>query len=98
MSEIIFKNQSSLKITLTTNVNITGALSRLIKYIKPDGSTGSWTATAGTLLTGEIYYDFIGTELNVIGTWIVWAYVTFADGRSAPGTPAEFEVRTEGDL
>ena len=93
----IYLNQSSLRIELTTEVDITGATARQIKYTKPDATAGNWTATAGDLTTGVIFYDLTGTELDQIGTWTMWAYVTFADARTAPGEPVKVIVNTEGE-
>jgi hypothetical protein len=93
----IYLNQSSLRIQLTTNVDITGATARLIKYKKPSGATGSWIAQPGDLGAGVIYYDLTGTELNETGTWVLWAHVTFLDNRVAPGEPVNMIVHTEGE-
>jgi len=94
----VFYGQDSLKIQLTTNTDITGATGLAIKYRKADGSTtGSWTATSSNDTTGVIYYDVSSTSvLNSVGDWKIWAYVTFSDGRVAPGVPAVMTVQTEG--
>lgn len=93
----IYLNQSSLRIQLTTNVDITGATSTLIKYKKPSGSTGSWIASIEAAGDGIIYYDLTGTELDETGTWTLWAHVTFSDTRVAPGEPVKMIVYTEGE-
>ena len=94
---MIYKNQSSLRIKLTTDVAITGALVRQIKYIKPDGSSGNWAATSEDDLTGIIYYDLEAGDLDQSGTWYFWAYITFSDGRSAPGEAVKVKVYDEGE-
>lgn len=93
----IYLNQSSLRIHLTTGVDITGATVTQIKFKKPSGSTGEWTASVDDVGAGSIYYDLTGTELNEAGTWTLWAYVTFADTRSAPGEPVKVTVFIEGE-
>ena len=93
---MIFKDQSSLRIRLTTNVDITGASTLQIKYTKPSGTSSYWTATEGTASTGIIYYDIVSTEIDEAGRWILWAYVTFSDGRSAAGEIAHMTVHDEG--
>jgi len=93
---MIFKGQSSLRIQLTTNVDITGALVKSIKYIKPSGATGSWTATSADDLLGIIYYDIQAGDLSESGNWKMWAFITFADGRSAPGEAIKIPVKKEG--
>lgn len=90
----IYSGQSSLRIDLDTGVDLSTASSVLIKYRKPDGITGSWTATASTT---KARYDVTSTStFDVAGIWTVWAFVTFQDGRVAAGTPAQFIVRTPG--
>ena len=92
----IFVNQSKLRLQLTTGVDITDATSLLIKYKKPDGTAGSWTATSSDDDTGVIYYDFTDGELSASGVWTFWAYITFSDGRVAPGEKLTIRVKTEG--
>lgn len=93
----IYLNQDSLRIHLTAEVDITGATTTDIKYKKPDGSAGTWNATVDDAGVGSIYFDLTGTELDATGTWTLWTYVTFADGRSAPGEPVKMIVHTEGE-
>lgn len=93
----VYIGQTSLRLKLTTGVDITGATSLLIKFKRPTLTTGSWTAHAYDETNGIIYYDFSATtELNVAGKWVVWAYATFSDGRSAAGEPYKFRVYEEG--
>lgn len=91
----IFKNQNKLRLKLTTSVDITGATSKLIKYKKPDGTEGQFTAASLDDSTGVIYYDFTGTELDQAGRWEFWAYITFSDSRVAPGEKITIEVIEE---
>lgn len=93
----IYLNQSSLRILLTTEVDITGASVTQIKYKKPDETIGSWAAVVDDVGAGSIYYDLTGVELDQAGTWTFWAFITFADGRSAPGEPVKITVYTEGE-
>jgi hypothetical protein len=94
----IYLNQDSLRIQLTVDVSIAGATLQQIKYIKPiSGDTGFWSATVEDPNSGIIYYDLVGDELDEVGTWVLWAYVTFSDGRSAPGEAVNVVVHTEGE-
>ena len=94
----IYLNQDSLRIQLTTDVDITAATVTQIKYKKPvSGDTGVWNAVVLDPGDGVIYYDLTGTELDEVGTWTFWAYVTFSDTRSAPGEPVKVTVYTEGE-
>jgi hypothetical protein len=93
----IYKAQTKLRIQRTVSQDISGATALKIKYIKPDGTTGEWTATVGTAATGVIYYDVSSSStLNLSGDWVTWAYVTFADARSAAGEPVMMRVYEEG--
>ena len=93
----IYVNQTQLRIQLNVGVDITGALSLLIKYIKPDGVTkGQWVASIDTSTTKTMYYDFSVGDLDVSGNWLFWGYVTFADGKSAPGDVVKVRVWDEG--
>lgn len=93
----IYQNQSSLRITATTGVDISGATALAIKYRKPSGTEGSWTATESDATEGIIYYDLVDeNDLDEVGAWAIWGHVTFSDGRSAPGEPFTLTVKEEG--
>jgi len=93
----IYVGQYSLQIRLTTGVDITSASALLVKYKKPDGTEGSWTATEYDATTGVIYYDFTkASELDQAGTWTFWAHVTFSDDRVAMGEPVTEKIYSEG--
>lgn len=95
----IFEGQNALRFEADTNVDITGAVGTLIKYIKPDGSSGTFSASIDDAENGIIYYDVVNTtELDQEGTWIMWAHVTFSDGRVAQGVPIRVKVFAEGTL
>ena len=95
----IFKNQTKLRLKADTNLSSSdhAALSaQIIKFIKPDETTGSFAATAGT--APYIYYDTVNaSDLDQAGTWIMWAYCTFAASLVAPGESKEIIVSLEGD-
>lgn len=98
----IFVGQSALRFEADTGLDsgqLTGAQALLIKYSKPDGSTGSWTATEDSEEVGVIYYDVINTsELDQAGSWLMWAHVTFSDGRVAQGRVIRVRIYTEGEI
>lgn len=91
----IYKNQGSLKLTLETDVTLTGASTTQIKYIKPDQTTGAFTATIDG--TEDMYYDFANEDLDTIGDWTFWAYVVFSDSRYADGEPVTIRVYEPGN-
>ena len=94
----IYVGQTRLRITLETKADLTDADVFEIKYIKPDATEGSWTATCDDLPGGEIYT----TTLDVAGTWRFWAYITWSGSSAAedevvPGETFELRVYNEGE-
>lgn len=96
----IYKNQENLRIKLTTGVSIVDATIKKIKYEKPDGTEGSWNAEVEDATNGIIYYDVKitanGADIDQVGIWKFWAFITFSDGRSAPGEVIEQRIYAEG--
>jgi hypothetical protein len=92
----IFRLQSALRITIKTFCNLEGVLSAVIKYKKPNGKAGEFTAAVGDTERGIIYHECIEGEIDTSGWWVFWAYVTFADGRIAAGEAARVFVWEEG--
>ena len=94
----IYVGQTSLRIELTALVDITGASTKEIRYRKPDGTTGAWDAISDDDATGVLYYDLDAvTDLDQALRWEFWTYVTFSDGRSAPGEPVTLQVYEQLD-
>jgi hypothetical protein len=92
----IFIKQSALRITLKTFADLEGVLSAVIKYRKPDGKNGEFSAAVGDTEKGVIFHECIEGEIDVSGWWAFWAFVTFADGRTAAGEAAKVYVWAEG--
>ena len=92
----IFKGQSALRITVKTFTDLEGIENAVIRYRKPDGSRGEFQAGVGDAANGVIFHECIEGELNACGWWAFWAFVTFADGRTAAGEAAEVYVWKEG--
>ena len=92
----VYNAQDALRIRLTCSQNITGASVKQIKYKKPGGTTGAWDAQVEDFMTGIIYYDLMAGNINESGLWSFWAYITFSDGRSAPGEPISKFMYPEG--
>jgi len=92
----IFNGQSALRITLKTYCDLEGALSAVIKYRKPDGKIGEFSAAVGDIANGVIFHEIIEGEINASGWWAFWAFITFTDGRTAAGEAARVYVWQEG--
>jgi hypothetical protein len=92
----IFKGQSALRITVKTFTDLEGIVSAVIKYRKPDGSAGEFAAGVRDVGKGVIFHECIEGEIDMAGWWALWAFVTFADGRTAAGETAKVFVWMEG--
>jgi len=92
----IYVGQTKLRLTVECLADLTGATAQVIKYIKPDESTGSFTAILPEAAKGDIYYDFQTDDLDMSGDWTFWSYITFADG-SVPGEAFTIHVYNEGE-
>jgi len=86
----VYQNDIGVKITLDTgDTDITGASVLKIKYKRPDGETGEWTALAEG--TDKIYYITEANDLSKIGVWELQAYVEIGTFKGH-GEIAEFKV------
>jgi hypothetical protein len=92
----IFNGQSALRITLKTNCDLEGIEKAAIKYRKPDGKKGEFSAAVGDIANGVIFHEIIEGEINASGWWAFWAFITFADGRTAAGEATKVYVWQEG--
>jgi len=92
----IFKDQTALRITLNTFTDLEDAVSAVIKFYKPDGSTGEFAAAVKDVEKGIIIHEVIEGEIDVSGWWSFWAFVTFEDGRTAAGEAAKVYVWEQG--
>jgi hypothetical protein len=92
----IFKGQSALRITVKTFTDLEGIVSAVIKCRKPDGSAGEFAAGVGDEAKGVIFHECIEGEIDMAGWWSFWAFITFADGRTAAGEAAKVFIWHEG--
>ena len=70
----VFTGAIGQVIVLDVGVNISAATTKRIKYEKPDGTTGYWTA-AEESSTSISYTTTAASDLNIKGTWKLQAYV-----------------------
>ena len=92
----IFKEQTALRITLKTFTDLEDIKSAVIKYQKPNGSIGEFSAAVGDTSKSVIFHECIEGELDLSGWWSFWAFVTFADGRTAAGEAAKVFIWEQG--
>jgi len=92
----IFKGQTALRIMLKTFCDLESILSAVIKYRAPDGSVGEFAAGIADMAKGVIFHECIEGDIALAGWWSFWAYITFADGRTAAGEAAKIYIWDEG--
>ena len=92
----IFKGQTALRITVKTFCDLDGIENALIKYRKPNGKTGEFGAAVADTANGVIFHECIEGDLDVSGWWAFWAFITFADGRTAAGETAKVYLWNQG--
>ena len=89
MLPYVFLNDIGTLIRVDVGSDITGATVREIKYIKPNGIKGAWTAT---VVEKYLHYVTKEGDLDQIGEWIVQALVTTSLG-TWHGEITRFEVQ-----
>jgi hypothetical protein len=79
---MMHKGDIGTVIILDTGVDLSGAVSSSIKYKKPNGTTGEWTATTSTT---EIRYTTLAGDIDQAGDWELQGYVDLGswEGRSS---------------
>ena len=92
----IFKGQTALRITLKTFTDLEDAIITVIKFRKPNGIIGEFVTAIGDTAKGVIFHEVIEGEIDVSGWWAFWAFITFADGRTAAGEVAKVYIWKEG--
>lgn len=94
---ITFIGQTGVTIQVEMGIDITGASTKKIKYRKPSGETGEWTATVVSDTAGVLKYTTTtAAELDEAGLWDVWPYAILGDGSIAIGLVSMFPVYAEG--
>jgi hypothetical protein len=92
----IYQGQTDLTIALSTKKDLTGATSLKIKFKKPDGISGEWTATTPNAVEGIIEYEVDSNDVDTVGKWTVWAKIIDVGGLISIGEPTTFQVHKEG--
>ena len=92
----IFRGQSALRIVIKTFCDLSNVLTVVIRFQKPDGTRGEFTALISDTENGVIFYECKHGDIDVSGWWVFWAYIVFDDGRTAAGEAAKVHVWKEG--
>ena len=81
----------SINLRLSTGIDVSAYSINRIRYVKPNGNTGYWNASADPSDVTVMQYTMNNGELDIRGTWIVQAYVQEGDTKFH-GLWAEFKV------
>ena len=92
----IYVGQSALRISARTGTALSDVETCEIRYEKPDGTRGAWTAFVSDANRGVISYELLGNELDLPGWWKFWVFVVFIDLRRSFGSAVPVYVREEG--
>jgi len=96
MKPQVFKDQTGVKLRLQSFLDFdeNPVTSAKIKFIKPDGTAGEWTAQVlPGALDGDIYVDFSAAEkFDQAGRWSLWLEVVYTDGRTGKGRKTSYYV------
>lgn len=63
----------TVKFTIDTNIDVSGYSTLSIKYKKPDGTTGCWSATVCPADNNCMTYTCAYGDLDIAGEWLIQA-------------------------
>lgn len=86
----MYKGDIGRKFILDADENITTATVVELRYIKPDGTTGTWSGSVENLKYA-FYITQDANDLDQTGTWRVQLYVEI-DGAKIHGDIEDFHV------
>lgn len=88
---------TDIRFNCTLGVDITGATSVQVAYLKPGSSTPAYlTATVTTAATGVIYADLPHASNDTPGMWRVYPWVVQSDGKVVSSPSKEFLMLPAG--
>lgn len=91
----LFKNQTHLKLTVNTGVDLTDTKLTQIVFRKPDKTLVNLDAAILDPIKGTIFVELDCLEKNILtvaGNWRFWAAVTFNDNTFARGESYSVEI------
>lgn len=65
----------TVKITIDTDLDISGYATKQIRYKRPDGTVGRWTASACPADVNCMTYTCVDGDLYIAGEWLIQAIV-----------------------
>lgn len=87
----IYQYQTGLQLEFDTGYSVDNISSVVIKYTKPSGECGQWTAQKGS---GNIIYknDFVATDLDESGNWKFQPVITNTNSKTIPCEVVELRI------
>jgi len=83
----------TVQLNLDLGIDVSGYSEFIIKYKKPDGTTGCWTAALCSSDNERIIYTCVHGDLDISGDWLVQALVRDT-GVQLHGRWNEFKVHS----
>jgi hypothetical protein len=81
-----------------SDIHLSDSVIKQIYYIKPDGTTGSWSATVSGANNSKLYHRVTGAENDQDGIWYFHNRVTWIDDPGyCPGDRAELTILNLGE-
>jgi len=88
---------TDIRITVTLGVDITGATTKQIGYLKPGSGTPAYlTATVTDEPNGVMYADLPNATNDTAGVWAVFPWVVQSDGKKVSAAAQSFTVLSLG--
>lgn len=81
------------EIILATGQDLSGAIDTKMKVLQPDGSIVFWDASLGTA-EGELKHVTVAGDIDLVGKYLVSAYVEWGETSKYPGNPCTLYVLT----
>jgi hypothetical protein len=93
----IHVGQTAVRLEFTIGLDISGASSTTIRYIKPNTVLGEFPATIQDPTNGVVYYDVESTgDLDDTGQWRFWVHINLQDGTELDSDPTFINVYEPG--
>lgn len=92
----IFVRQTKLTIKMDPMADVSDVTAAKIKYIKPNGRSGEFTANL-PLPTGIVEYAIQSADdLDMPGNWKFWLHLTYGNGETIEGEPSSVTIYPAG--
>ena len=85
----IFKGDVGIDLRVDTKIDLTGATKTVLRVQKPNKQEVEWTATVSET---ELRYTTTSPDFNIVGVYLISAYVEFGATSKHAGETAELTV------